>query len=228
MKPRTIAIDGTAASGKSTLGWAIAQHFQYLYLDTGMMYRAVTWHTLNTQTDVNDEAQVSHLAETMDLQIISPTIADGRQATVTVNGQDVTWLIRHPDVDANVSRVSAYPQVRQRLTERQREIAAAGPVVMVGRDIGTVVLPHADLKIFTEASVAVRATRRYTERLQRGEAVNYEHILAAMTRRDKMDRERAISPMVPAEDALIIQTDSLTREDVFEQVEALIKVATAA
>ena len=221
-KPRTIAIDGSAASGKSTLGNTLAKRLNYLYLDTGIMYRSVAWATLDAKIDVADEDRVSKLAETIALNLSPPTIADGRQCTVQVNGQDVTWLIRSPEVDANVSKVSAYLRVRQAMIARQRAIAEQGPVIMVGRDIGTVVLPEADLKIFTKASLEVRARRRYQERLERGEMISYDELLVTMARRDQQDQERTHSPMIPAPDAVIIDTDGLTIEEVIRKVEGLI------
>ena len=219
---KTIAIDGSAASGKSTLGSSLAKKLNYLYLDTGVMYRSITWATLNAKIDVADEAAVSDLAETFKLEILPTAAEDGRQATVRVDGQDVTWLIRRPEIDANVAQVSSYPRVRRAMTGRQRKIAAQGPVVMVGRDIGTVVLPDADLKIFVSASLEVRARRRYEECLKRGETVAYEAVLAAMADRDRLDREKPISPMVPAEDAVIINTDQLNIDDVLQKVEHLV------
>ena len=224
MKPQIIAIDGTAASGKSTLGCTLAQRHNYLYLDTGVMYRAMTWYTLNTRTDPKDEDAVSALAEKMDLAILTPTQADKRQATILVDQEDITWKIRSPEVDANVSIISSYAKVREIMTERQREIARSGPVVMVGRDIGTVVLPNADLKVFIEASVEIRAQRRYEECIKRGEEAVYEDILNAMIQRDKLDRERPLSPMVPAKEALIILTDNLSKEAVLQQVETYMQV----
>ncbi len=219
----TIAIDGSAASGKSTLGWALAKKLNYLYLDTGVMYRAVTWAALHHHIDPHDEAAVTALAEKISLKILPPTKDDGRQATVLVDGIDITWEIRTPEVDANVSLVSSYPGVRRVLTKQQREIAARGSVVMVGRDIGTVVLPHADLKLFIEASVEVRARRRYHERAARGEKVDFDTLLASMIRRDKLDREKPISPMIPADDAIIINTDTLSQNEVVDQVLALVE-----
>lgn len=224
MKRKIIAIDGSAASGKSTLGSRLAKKFNYLYLDTGVMYRSVTWAVLEANIDVTNEQAVSELANTIDLDLLPPTVEDGRQATVRVNKRDVTWLIRSPKVDANVAQVSSYPKVRQAMTVRQRAIAEQGPVVMVGRDIGTVVLPEADLKLFTQASLEVRAQRRYRERLERGEKVVYKELLAAMARRDKQDREKPISPMIPAKDAIIIQTDELTIEETLQRVEKLVCV----
>jgi cytidylate kinase len=223
MKPRTIALDGTAASGKSTIGCELARRLGYLYLDTGVMYRAATWAALNAGIDVADEEAVSEATEAMLLEILPPTIDDGRQVTVLVNGADVTWLIRSPEVNANVSQVSCYRRVRQILTEQQRQLARKGPVVMAGRDIGTVVLPDADLKIFTVASVEERARRRYQECLERGETVDYDQVLASVERRDKMDRENPVSPMVPAPDAIVIDTDNLSKKEVLQKIESLIE-----
>lgn len=230
MKPQTIAIDGSAASGKSTLGGALAQKLNYLYLDTGVMYRAVTWAAQNRQIDVSDEVAVSALAEAIDLQILPPSgeITDGRQATILVDGVDVTWLIHSPEVSQDASQVSSYPGVRRVMTEQQRRIARQGPVVMAGRDIGTVVLPDADLKLFTVASVEVRAKRRYEEYRRRGVEIDFDQLVAAMARRDKLDEEKPISPMVPAADAIIIHTDTLSREAVLELVEDLIAARTTA
>ena len=221
-KVQTIAIDGSAASGKSTLGSALAERLNYLYLDTGVMYRAITWAVLNKGINPADTDAVSELAETFKLDVIPPTIDDGRQCTVLVDDQDVTSFIRQPEIDANVSLVSSFPRVRQVMVTKQRAIAQQGPVVMVGRDIGTVVLPKADLKIFTMASPEVRAKRRYDEAQQRGETSSYEAILASMIKRDKLDREKAISPMIPADDAIIVNTDNLSVEEVLKQVEGLI------
>ncbi len=223
MKPRIIAIDGSAASGKSTLASALARQLKYLHLDTGVMYRAITWAALKQNVDINNEAAVSDLAEKTDLQIESPEVNDGRQATIMVNGQDVTWLIRSREVNSNVSQVSSYPRVRQVLTRQQRKIAQQGPVVMAGRDIGTVVLPDADLKLFIVASAEVRARRRYLECMERGQTVDFEDLLASIIRRDKLDREKPISPMIPAQDAVIINTDNLSQQEVLEQVMALVE-----
>ena len=222
MKPQTIALDGTAASGKSTLGSRLAQALDYLFLDTGLMYRAVTWAVRHNQTDVHSEEAVSVLAENLDLQITPPATDDARHATIIVDNTDITHQLHTPDVNQYVSIVSSYRRVRQCLTKRQRQIANSGPVVMVGRDIGTVVLPHADLKLFTVASPEVRARRRYQECLEMGQTVNFDELLASIIRRDKLDAEKPISPMVPADDAVILDTDRLSRDEVFAHVMTLI------
>lgn len=217
-KPRIIAIDGPAAAGKSTTGEAIAEQLHYRYLDTGAMYRAVTWIALQREVDIQDEAAVTALAEDIEIDITAPTNDDGRQYTVFVDNQDVTWALRQPEVDANVSIVAAYPGVREAMVAQQRRIALQGEAVVVGRDIGTVVLPDADLKIYLDASVEERARRRYKERLERDEAANYETILHDMRQRDRLDSSRATAPLRPADDAVIINTDGLNIEQVVDQV----------
>jgi cytidylate kinase len=221
-KPSTIAIDGPAAAGKSTIGELLAQRLGYLYLDTGAMYRAVTWVALEQGIDIADEQAITALAERVEINITQPTVDDGRQYTVYANGEDITWQIRRPEVDANVSPVSAYPGVRQALTEQQRRMGRRGRIVMMGRDIGTVVLPDADFKIYLEATAEERARRRHLEITERGEGADYEEILAAMRRRDKIDSEREAAPLRQADDAIIIDTTELSIAEVLAKVEELI------
>lgn len=223
MRPSTIAIDGTAASGKSTIGELLARRLGYLYFDTGAMYRAVTWVALQRGIDVDDEAAITALANEVEISITRPTVDDGRQYTVYAGGEDVTWQIRYPEVDANVSPVSAYPGVREALTHQQRRIGRKGRVVMVGRDIGTVVMPDADLKIYLDATVEERANRRYKELLERGESADYGEVLAAMRRRDKIDSEREAAPLRPAEDAIIIDTTEMRVEEVLGRAMDLVE-----
>ena len=144
-RPNIIAIDGPAASGKSTLAKRLAEYLQYLYFDTGVMYRAITWAVLQRGISPADEAEVTALAETVTIDVQSATVDDGRDFDVLVEGQDITWDIRQANVEANVSQVSAYPGVRKALSTQQRRVGLRGRVVMVGRDIGTVVLPEAQL-----------------------------------------------------------------------------------
>lgn len=217
-KPSTVAIDGPAAAGKSTIARLLAEHLGYTYLDTGVMYRAVTWVALKRGLDIADEETITALAEKIKIDVTRPTVEDGRQYTVYADGTDVTWQIRRPEVDANVSPVSAYPGVRAALTTQQRRIGQKGAIVMVGRDIGTVVLPDADLKIYLDASVEERARRRYLEVRQRGQPAEYEKILGAMRRRDKIDSEREAAPLRPADDAVIVDTDGLSIEQVLAKV----------
>jgi len=214
---KTIAIDGPAASGKTTLGKRLADELGFLFFDTGVMYRALTFTALQQQVNLNDEAAVSALAGSIDIDIAAPSRADGRNADVLVNRRDITWEIRRPEVDANVSQVSAYPGVRQAMTIQQRRIGRRGGVVMVGRDIGTIVMPDADLKIYLDATLEVRAWRRYAELLERGESADLHAILKAMHKRDEIDSTRSTAPLRPADDAVILDSDQLDAEQVFLQ-----------
>lgn len=216
--PRTIAIDGPAASGKSSIGKKIAEALNYLFFDTGVMYRAVTWLAIERGIDIDNEDKVVCIAETANLDVRPASVQDGRSSDVLANGADITWEIRRPEVDANVSQVSAYPGVRQALTTLQRRIGLRGHVVMVGRDIGTIVLPDADLKIYLDASVEERARRRYLEILAHGEQVDYRTVLMSMRRRDKIDSTRDIAPLKPATDAEVIDTDKLNEREVFDRI----------
>ncbi len=220
--PNIITIDGPAASGKSTLGHKLAQALGYLYFDTGVMYRAVTWLALQEGIEISNEAAITHLAETARIDVRPPSVIDGRAYDVLVDGKDITWEIRQPAVEANVSPVSAYPGVRNALSTQQRRIGQRGKVVMVGRDIGTVVLPDAELKIYLDASAEERARRRYKELRGRGEPADYEQILQAMRRRDQIDSQRKVAPLRPADDAHILCSDGLNIEQVFERAKALV------
>ena len=219
--PPVIAIDGPAASGKSTVGEALAQRLGFLYFDTGAMYRAVTCIALARGIPIADEAAVTALAESLHIDIIPPVADDGRQYTVRADGDDITWDIRAPAVDANVSAVSAYPGVRAALTRQQRRVAAAGRVVMVGRDIGTVVYAEAPLKIYLDASVERRAQRRCEERRRKGDVTDYEAILDAMRQRDAIDSGRETAPLRPADDAIVIDSDHKDASQVIAEVETL-------
>ncbi|MFL7791646.1 MAG: (d)CMP kinase [Anaerolineae bacterium] len=219
----TIAIDGPAASGKSTVGELLARRLGYLYFDTGVMYRAVTWAALDRGIPIEDEAAVVALAGDLHIDVAPPTAGDGRQYTVLADGVDITWEIRTPAVNANVSPVSAYPGVRREMVRQQRRVAQGGRVVMVGRDIGTVVLPDADLKIYLDASVEERARRRWAEEQARGENSDYETVLASMRRRDQIDSGRETSPLRAAEDAIVLDTTELDIDGVMAEVARLIE-----
>ncbi len=221
MPPKMIAIDGPAASGKSTLGRRLADYLGYLFVDTGVMYRAVTWAVLQRGIEIHDEARVSALAEELQIDILPPSQNDGRFYDVHMDHQDITWEIRRPEVEAAVSVVSAYPGVRRALTVQQRRIGLRGRVVMVGRDIGTVVLPEADLKIYLDASPEERARRRFAELQARGEPADYETILQKVRERDQIDSTRQVAPLQAAPDAIYINSDSLSAEEVFERVKDL-------
>jgi CMP/dCMP kinase len=213
-----IALDGPAASGKSTLGRKLADTLGYLFFDTGIMYRAITLIALELDMDLHDETAVTELAKNTQIEIRPPSKEDGRAFDIIVGTKDITWDVRRGDVDANVSKVSAYAGVRKALSEQQRRIGLRGRVVMVGRDIGTVVLPEADLKIYLDASAEERAKRRYDELVARSEKADYEEILSKVIERDRIDSTRAVAPLRPAEDAVIIDSDKMDVEQVFTQV----------
>lgn len=216
--PNSIAIDGPASSGKSTIGVKLAERLGYLFFDTGIMYRAVTLAVIRAGITVDDEEAVTQFAQRVHIDVRPPSVADGRKEDVLLDGEDVTWAIREPAVEKWVSRVSAYAGVRKAMTELQRRIGKRGKVVMVGRDIGTVVMPDADLKIYLDASLEERAKRRYLELVQRGETVKFEEVLASLKRRDRIDTSREIAPLKPAEDAVILNTDGLSVEEVLKEV----------
>jgi cytidylate kinase len=226
--PRVIAIDGPAGAGKSTVGRLLAARLGYLFFDTGAMYRAVTWAALRRGVDLDGEDALSALAHHLDIQITIPTpqqAADGRAYNVLVDGEDVTWAVREPDVEAQVSTVSAHGGVREALVVQQRRVAQstgrpAGPpgIVMAGRDIGTVVLPEADLKIYLDASAVERARRRAAELAARGQTPSFAEVLAEIERRDYQDSSRAVSPLRRAEDAVLLVTDGLAIEQTMERV----------
>jgi cytidylate kinase len=222
-KSFTITLDGPAASGKSTLGERLAESLDFMYLDTGVMYRAVTLAVLKKNVNVNDESLVTKVSEEMDLDIHPATIDDGRSNDVILDREDVTWEIRLPDVEAHVSQVSAYKGVRVAMTKKQREIGNRGGIVMVGRDIGTVVLPDSEIKLYLDASVEERAKRRYLELINRGKQASYESVLEDLKRRDKIDSSRAIAPLRPAEDAIMIDSDCMNAEEVFQFIFNLVK-----
>ena len=223
-KPKVITIDGPAASGKSSVGLQLAKLLGYYFLDTGIMYRAVAWAALNQNIDIQNEEKVGSLVQQIDIEIKPPSKDDGRINDVYVDKVDVTWKIREPEVNRIVSQISKYQQVRTALTENQREFGKMGKIVMAGRDIGTVVMPDADLKIFLEASPKERALRRYNEELKRGKKIILKEIINNVEMRDKIDSSRKIAPLTPAADAVIILTDG---KDVSMVVNDIIKIIKA-
>ena len=215
-----VAIDGPASSGKSTVAKIIAKRFGYVYCDTGAMYRSVTWAALENGIDVSDTKQVIDLARRIKITF-EPGQPDQR---VFVDGHEVTQDIRTEKIAANVSAVAAIPEVRAQMVEQQRQIAQAGGIVMDGRDIGTTVLPDAQVKVFLVASAHERARRRYEENLQKGLATqSLDELEAAIKLRDQKDSTRKVSPLTQAKDAILIDTTSLTIDQVVDEISALIK-----
>lgn len=222
MAPNTIAIDGPSASGKSTIGSLLAKQLGYLYFDTGVMYRAVAAVVLARRISPHDEEAVTAMAEALQIDVLSPTVDDGRDVTVLADGQDVSWDIRKVEVEKAVSPVSAYPGVRDAMCLAQRRIGEAGRIVMVGRDIGTVVMPGADLKIYLDATLPERARRRFLERQARGEVVEFDQVLSDVKRRDEYDSNRQHAPLTAAPDAIVVDTTGLDVGEVMDRVGILI------
>ena len=214
-----VAIDGPASSGKSTISKLIAQKNHFVYLDTGAMYRVVTLAVLKNQISLDDHRAIEQLVQTIEIGF---SMQDGKQS-VFMNGEDVTDEIRSVEVTRNVSAVSALKEVRTRLVHLQREIAENHSIIMDGRDIGTVVLPQAEIKIFLVASVEERAKRRFIENQEKGIEMSYEELVEDIRRRDHIDSTRKESPLKKAEDAIEIDTTTMTIDDVVKTVTALIQ-----
>ncbi|MDT2801031.1 (d)CMP kinase [Vagococcus lutrae] len=214
-----IAIDGPASAGKSTVAKILAKKLGYVYCDTGAMYRALTYMALMNKVSLADEKRLVSLLDEMTISFRQE--ADGQR--VLVNHQDVTDEIREANVSQNVSEVSAHSGVREALVRQQQEIAAQSDIVMDGRDIGTIVLPNAPVKIFLIASVAERAQRRYEENKAKGMTVELEQIKKEIEERDYKDTTRKVSPLVKAKDAIELDTTGLSIEQVVEKIEQIIQ-----
>ena len=219
----SIAIDGPAASGKTTLSKSLADALGFLYFDTGVMYRAVTLAVLEKSVDISDEETITQIANDSNIDVLPVSQDDGRLYDVILNGDDSTWKIRTPEVDRNVSTVAAYPGVRAALMKQQRKIGLRGGVVMAGRDIGTVILPDAQLKIYLDATVEERALRRYNELNARGEQRELKEVEEAMRKRDEIDENREIAPLRRADDAVILHSDGRLPLEVLNEALSLAK-----
>lgn len=218
-KKISVAVDGPASSGKSTLSKNIADIFNFIYIDTGAMYRALTYGVLENNIDTNDERKVYEF-------LIENPIAfkknKGHQL-VMMKGEDVTPHLRSDKINENVSEVSKHEKVRDIMVEQQRSLAEDASVVMDGRDIGTVVLPNADLKIYLEASIEERAKRRYLENKEENKNIKLEDIQESLEKRDYIDMNREIAPLKKAGDAVVIDTTEYTSQEMIKKVESLIK-----
>jgi cytidylate kinase len=215
LKPQLIAIDGPVAVGKSSVGSLLAKRLGYVFFDTGMMYRAFTWKVLKLGISIEDEQKLCQLANTTKFDFVP---LQGWHLLPIIDDEDVSSKLLCPEVEAHVSLASKIAGVRQTLILEQRKLAQRGKVVMAGRDIGTVVLPWAELKIFLTASTEERARRRHKELLKRGENSSLEIVLADLKKRDEIDTHRTISPLKPAEDAIIIDTENFSLEQVVDKI----------
>ncbi len=246
-KPSLITIDGPVAVGKSTVGNLVAQKLGYRFIDTGMMYRAVTWLALYRGINSNDETALSRLASEANIEVVIPCYSrsegilssigyreegfpapsenmkgDRCESAIFIEHQDISHEIYLASVDSFVSQVSRIAGVRHAMVAQQQQLAKGGKVVMAGRDIGTVVLPHAELKIFLDAPVRERARRRYQERAA-AEGIKYVTVLAELKRRDEIDTHRSYSPLHPASDAHIIDTGELTVSQIVGLILSLVE-----
>ena len=218
-KKIAIAIDGPAGAGKSSISKVVANELGYLYIDTGAMYRGVTWAVLDSHVDVKNQNDVEALLPTLDLTL-EPTAS---ACKVFVKGQDVTDLIRQQQINENVSTIASYKGVREYLVERQQAMAAIGGVILDGRDIGSVVLPDAELKIYLTASVDARAKRRWLEVQGTSNEQPLEDIKKNVESRDEMDKNRDESPLVCVEDAIIVDSSNMTFDETVEHILHLVQ-----
>ena len=218
-KKIAIAIDGPAGAGKSSISKVVANELGYLYIDTGAMYRGVTWAVLDSHVNVNNQKDVESLLPSLDLTL-EPT---ANACKVFVKGQDVTDLIRQQQINENVSTIASYKGVREYLVERQQAMAAVGGVILDGRDIGSVVLPKAELKIYLTASVDARAKRRWLEVQGTSNEQPLEDIKKNVESRDEMDKNRDESPLVCVEDAIVVDSSNMTFDETVEHILHLVQ-----
>ncbi|MBS7065873.1 MAG: (d)CMP kinase [Veillonella dispar] len=218
-KKIAIAIDGPAGAGKSSISKVVANKLGYLYIDTGAMYRGVTWAVLDSHVDVNNQKEVEALLPSLDLTL-EPTAS---ACKVYVKGQDVTDLIRQQQINENVSTIASYKGVREYLVERQQAMAAVGGVILDGRDIGSVVLPNAELKIYLTASVDARAKRRWLEVQGTSNEQPLEDIKKNVESRDEMDKNRDESPLVCVEDAIVVDSSNMTFDETVKHILHLVQ-----
>lgn len=221
MKKMNIAIDGPASAGKSTIAKKVAEQLGYIYLDTGAMYRTLTYAALSNEVDLQDEEALHTLLKGIRITF---STAENEMQRVFLNDEDVTDSIRSEEVTQNVSLVSSFAKVREEMVARQKSIARSGGVVMDGRDIGTVVLPDAEVKIFMTATAEERALRRYKENIAKGMTTSLEELTEDMKRRDHLDSTRSVSPLKKAEDAIVLDSTQLEIDEVVKQILGIIEV----
>jgi cytidylate kinase len=215
LKPQLIALDGPVAVGKSSVGSLLAKRLGYVFFDTGMIYRAFTWKVLKSGVSTEDKERLCELVAATEFGFVP---SKEGLLSVFIDGEDVSSRLLSTEIERLVALIAKVAEVRQAMVSEQRKLAQRGKVVMAGRDIGTVVLPWAGLKIFLTASTEERARRRHKELLRRGENSSLETVLADLKRRDEMDINRTISPLKPADDAIIINTENLSLEQVVDKI----------
>jgi cytidylate kinase len=218
LKPQLIAIDGPVAVGKSSVGLRLAKRLGYIFFDTGMIYRAFTWKVFKSGISPEDKQELCELASATEFHFVP---SKEGALSVFIDGEDVSSKLLSPQIEELVASIAKVAGVRQTMVSEQRKLAKRGEVVMAGRDIGTVVLPRAELKIFLTASTEVRAERRHKELLKRGQNSSLEIVLADLKKRDELDINRTVSPLKPAEDAIIIDTEKLSLEQVVDKIYTL-------
>ncbi|HEV2066331.1 MAG TPA: (d)CMP kinase [Thermomicrobiales bacterium] len=220
---QVIAIDGPGAAGKSTVARRLADQLGAMLFDTGALYRTVTLAALRQDIAPSDEQALAELAGGLSITFQPASVADGRTADVLLDDEDVTWAIRTPEIDSSVSPVSAHPAVREQLLDVQRNIANGARVVIVGRDIGTVVTPDAGIKIYLDASTEERARRRLVDLHERGIDATFDSVLADLKARDAFDSGRATAPLRPAQDAVIIGSDGRTIDEIVTEIDSIVR-----
>lgn len=223
-----VAIDGPVAAGKTTVGERLAQRLGAYAFDTGLLYRAVAHRVTQADVDPADCKQVAAIARETTLTLLPPSVDDGRAHDVLVNGEDVTWRLRSPEIDRALPSIAANPDVRAALMAEQRRVGLSGQVVVIGRDIGTVILPDAEFKFFLDAPMEERAWRRYQELRERGVDVSLDQVIIDLEKRDQADQSRAVAPLRAAPDAQCIQTGGLTVDEVTQRIFDLVHRGLAA
>ncbi len=219
-----IAIDGPAAVGKSTMGKLIARKLGFIYIDTGAIYRAITWKVLKNNIDINNENMISDIVSSTCITIKKTNTNSLKDYYhIFVDEEDVTEEIRNPKIDQNVSQIAKLPKIRRQLIHLQRKLAEKGNIVMEGRDIGSVILPMADIKLYFTASEEERIKRRYKELIKKGYDVGYEEVKKQIAQRDEIDSKRKYAPLIKAKDAILIDSTEKSIEEVKDEILKIIK-----